>query len=383
MKSTEQNNIQSESKKKKIGRNFFNSFAMFFNHIAAIGLLISYFAPYVSPENFWFLAFFGLAYPVFVILNILFVIYWVGQLKRRMFYSLIILLGGWSYIWEYGQINFNNIPDKSKKTIKIMSYNVRLFDLYNWSNKVGTRNKMLELISDESPDIMCLQEFSTGDSTSTQFNNVDTLKKFNKAKNSYIEYTNTIRKKNHYGVAIFSAFPIIRNGKIIFDANSNNICIYSDIKINKDTVRVYNVHLQSIHLGYDDYKFMDDIMHNKKTEELEKSKNILKRIKRAFIKRSIQTELVAEHISKSPYPVIVCGDFNDPPASYTYHTISKDLEDAFVESGNGFGRTYAGKFPSFRIDYILHSKIFKAYDFRTIREELSDHFPVCCYLERQ
>lgn len=380
---TEENNIQSEPKKKKAGRNFFNGIAMFFNHIAAIGLLISYFAPYVSPENFWFLAFFGLAYPVFVVFNLLFVIYWGGQLKKRLFYSLIILVCGWSHIREYGQVNFNTAPDKSKKAIKIMSYNVRLFDLYNWSDKVGTRNKMLELISDESPDIMCLQEFSTGDSSSVQFNNLDTLKKIQKAKNSYIEYTSTVRKKNHYGVAIFSAFPIIANGKIIFDNNSNNVCIYSDIKINKDTVRIYNVHLQSIHLGYEDYKFVDDVMNNKETEELEKSKNILKRIKRAFIKRSIQTELVAEHIAKSPYPVIVCGDFNDPPASYTYHTISENLEDAFVESGNGFGRTYVGKFPSFRIDYILHSNIYKAYDFRTIREELSDHFPVCCYLERQ
>lgn len=382
MKSAEQNSAHTGEKKKKGKLNFFNSFAMFCNHIAAIGLLISYFAPHVSPENFWFLAFFGLAYPVFVILNILFVIYWGGQLKKRMFYSFIILLCGWLHILEYAQVSFNNTPAKSKKIIKVMSYNVRLFDLYNWSNKMGTRNKMLELINDENPDIMCLQEFSTSDS-SGQFNNLDTLKKIQKAINTHIEYTSTFRKKNHYGVAIFSSFPIVGNGKIIFNSNSNNICIFSDLIIHKDTVRVYNIHLQSIHLGYDDYKFVDDIMHNKETEELEKSKNILKRIKRAFIKRSIQTELVAEHISKSPYPVIVCGDFNDPPASYTYHTISKNLKDAFVESGNGFGRSYVGKFPSFRIDYILHGNQYKAYDFRTIREELSDHFPVCCYLEKQ
>ena len=381
MKQTEQNSTQDEAKKKKVKRNFFNRIAMFCNHIAAIGLLISYLSPLVSPENFWFLAFFGLAYPILVMVNLLFVIYWGAQFKKRLFYSLIIILCGWPHIREYAQISSGNAP-KSKKTIKIMSYNVRLFDLYDWSHTKGTRNKMLELINDERPDIMCLQEFSTKDS-SIQSNNLDTLLQFQKAKNTHIEYTSTLHKKNKYGVAIFCTYPIIANGKIVFDSKSNNICIYSDLIINEDTVRVYNVHFQSIHFGNDDYKFVDDIMNNKETEELEKSKNILKRIKLAFIKRSSQTELVAEHIAKSPYPVIVCGDFNDPPASYTYHTISKNLKDAFIESGNGFGRSYVGKFPSFRIDYILHSSHYKSYYFRTIREELSDHYPVCCYLEKQ
>lgn len=378
---TEQNNTEAEGKKKKVKRNFFNGIAMFCNHIAAIGLLISYLSPLVSPENFWVLAFFGLAYPILVMVNLLFVIYWGLQLKKHLFYSLIIILGGWGYLREYAQIN-SNITPTSKKTIKLMSYNVRLFDLYDWSHTKGTRNKMLELINNESPDIMCLQEFSTKDS-SAQFNNLDTLLQFQKAKNIHVEYTSTLNTKNKYGVAIFSVYPIVANGKIIFDIKSNNVCIYSDIKINEDTVRIYNVHFQSIHFGYDDYKFVDDIMNNKETEELKKSKNILKRIKLAFIKRSSQTELVAEHIAESPYPVIVCGDFNDPPASYTYHTISKNLKDAFIESGNGFGRSYVGKFPSFRIDYILHSAHYKAYNFTTIREELSDHFPVTCFLEKQ
>lgn len=368
------------TKKKKGKRHFFNSLAMLCNHIAAIGLLASYLAPHVSPENFWFIAFFGLGYPLILLINILFVIYWGIQLKKRFFYSLIIILAGWGQLRGYIQFNPGNIPENSKKLIKIMAYNVKSFDLYNWNDDKKTRGKMFSLIGDESPDIICMQEFYTHNKDSA-LNNLDTLLHLQKAKYTHIEYT-TLRKSGSWGAATFSAFPIIAKGEIKFD-NTNNTCIFSDIKINEDTIRVYNVHLQSIHFGYVDYKFVDDIINNKKTEELANSKNILKRLKRAYIKRSVQTELVAEHIEKSPYPVVVCGDFNDPPASYAYNTISKNLQDAFIESGSGFGRTYTGKFPSFRIDYILHGKEYKAYNFRTIREKLSDHFPLCCYLEKQ
>lgn len=353
---------------------------MFCNHIVAVSLLVSYFAPHVSPENFWFIALFGLAYPVLVLLNLLFVLYWGLQLKKRSFYSLLIVIAGWFQLSEYVQFHSDTVADKPKNRVKIMSYNVKSFDLYNWNNDTSTRSKMFNLIADESPDIICFQEFYTRDKDSA-LDNLNSLLSVQKATYTHLEYVASKRSAS-WGAATFSTFPIVNKGKIEFE-NTNNTCIYSDIAINGDTIRVYNVHLQSIHFGYVDYKFVDDIMNNKKTEELENSKNILKRLKRAFIKRSIQTDLVAEYIEKSPYPVIVCGDFNDPPASYAYHTISKNMTDAFIESGTGFGRTYIGKFPSFRIDYILHSNKYKAYDFRTIRQKLSDHFPLCCYLEKQ
>ncbi|MGB3948714.1 MAG: endonuclease/exonuclease/phosphatase family protein [Bacteroidia bacterium] len=376
-------NIQQpeNTKKKKRGkRHFFNKIAMFFNHIVAVGLLISYLSPHVSPENFWYVAFFGLAYPFLVLANLLFIVYWFIQFKRRALYSFIIIVVGYSQLTKYVQFNSNSFQYESKKHVKIMSYNVRSFDVYNWNDEKDTRGRIFNLLNDETPDILCIQDFYTRTSDSIH-NNLDTLLTIVDAKNYHVEYTKA-KRTGVWGNATFTKFPIVAKGQIVFD-NSNNTCIYTDMIIQGDTVRVYNVHLQSIHLSSVDYKFVDDILNNKNTEELENSKNIIRRLKRAFVKRSSQSDLVAEHIQHSPYSVIVCGDFNDPPASYSYNTIAQNLKDAFVESGVGFGKTYIGKFPSFRIDYILHSDKYKSYNFKTIRQKLSDHFPLTCYLVKE
>jgi endonuclease/exonuclease/phosphatase family metal-dependent hydrolase len=373
---------QEEAKIEKVRkgkRYYFNKIVMLLNHIAVVALLASYLAPYVSPENFWMLAFFGLAYPFILVLNIIFVFYWLLLYKRKVYYSLLAILIGIGQLTNNVQLSRKSTPDKSKKNIKVMSYNVKVFDLYNWTHNTETRSGIFDLIADESPDIMCFQEFFSRDSS--KFNNLDTLLKFQKAKYSQVEYTSHARLNQHFGIATFSSYPIITEGKIYFDKHSNNICIYSDLLVATDTIRVYNMHLQSIAFIKEDYKYIEAVQNNEETENLEPSKNILKRLKRAFVKRSKQADLIAEHIAACKYPVIVCGDFNDTPNSYCYKAISNNLSDAFVKSGNGFGRSYTGIFPSFRIDYILYSKQFKSYQFRTIREELSDHYPVCTYLE--
>ena len=354
---------------------------MLCNHFAVIALLISYLAPQVSPEKFWFISFLGLAYPILVIINLLFVVYWALQIKRRALYSFIVILAGFSILHTYLQFTFNHTPDGSKKIIKVMSYNVKVFDLYDWNKNVDTRNKMFELIKSEAPEIACFQEYFHRDSS--KFSNTDSLLKFPKFKYCHVQYTTTVAKEHHFGIATFSNYPIINEGRVEFGYSSNNVCIYSDIVYLKDTIRVYNMHLQSIAFSKDDYKYIEDLQKDVETEDVEHSKNILKRLKRAFVKRAHQADLIQASIASSPYPVIICGDFNDTPASYTRNTIAKNLTDSFVESGNGFGRSYIGVFPSFRIDYILHGKEFKAYNFRTIQEELSDHYPVVCYLEKQ
>jgi hypothetical protein len=166
-----------------------------------------------------------------------------------------------------------------------------------------------------------------------------------------------------------------------FASDANNFCIYADLLVSGDTIRVYNGHLQSIRLKPEDYDLA-----NGKTEQSEiddAGKRIARRLKSAFVKRQEQVDRIATSIQASPYPVVLCGDFNDPPVSYTYETFSDILEDSFVACGNGIGNTYIGAFPSFRIDYILHSPSLKAIAYKTLDEKLSDHHAVTATLEWQ
>lgn len=363
---------------------YFNRTLLLFNYSFIVCLFMAYLARYVSPDNFSYFSFFGLAYPVFFILNLLFVLYWIALFSYRFVYSLVAVLIGWPLIFSFVQVDFFQKNKTASNTdssfFKVMSYNVRLFDLYNWSHNKETRNKIFDFLLEESPSVMCLQEFYKEDSE--DFKTVDTIVQFHIAKNHHIEYTNSVQNKYHFGIATFTKYPIVAKGRVKFPEANSNICIYTDIKINEDTVRIYNMHLQSIHFGKSDYKYVDDLIQNKETEDIENSMNIMRRLKRAFSKRSIQADLIDEHMSNCRYPMIVCGDFNDTPSSYAYHTILKNKKDAFVESGNGFGRTYIGKFPSFRIDYIFYSPSFLSANFRTIRKELSDHYPVVCFLKK-
>ena len=231
-----------------------NRLLLWINYALIVCLLFSVASKYISPDSFWILAFFGLAFPIFLIINFGFIIYWFAQARVQGCFSLIAILIGAKTCLGFIQIDISN-KKISNTDIKVMSYNSMLFDLYNWSKNAQSRNLILTSLAEENPDILCLQEFYTSEQKG-DFNNIDTVSNLLSAKNYHVEYTVTLRKEDHWGIATFTKYPIIKKGKIEFNTRSNNICIYTDVLIKKDTVRIYNMHLQSISFSKADYNFI-------------------------------------------------------------------------------------------------------------------------------
>jgi len=359
-------------------KKFLHKFLLVINYLVIFLLLLSYLSVYISPESFWPLAFLGLAYPVLIILIFIFIVYWL--IRKKIKYLLISFLAvviGWTHLSNTIQISGRSMDAgaDSLPVIKTMSYNVRVFDLYNWAGNKESHNRIFDFIVDESADIICFQEFYFDEKG--EFSTIDTLVKIQKAKNYHIKYTEHAADRYHFGAATFSAFPVINRGDVHLE-ETNNICMFTDLDLGYDTIRIYNCHLESIRFQPANYEFLDSIKLKFEEKQINEARDIMRKMKNAYIKRAGQAELIAEHISNSPYPVIVCGDFNDTHMSYAYHRISKNLEDAFVESGSGTGNTYTGKFPSFRIDFILHGKDMKSYDYTTTKIRYSDHYPLTC-----
>jgi len=265
-----------------------------------------------------------------------------------------------------------------------MTFNVRVFDLYNWSGKHELRKKILDFLKAESPDIVCFQEYYTSEGTALNYRMTDSLAAIIPAAYSHVEYSTTLHNNlDHWGIATFSKYPIVRKQALHFQQRNRNIFLCTDILAGNDTLRIINTHLESIRFKPEDYKFIENIGNEKQEEELNSSLNILRKMKRAYSKRAKQVETLKEEITRSPYSVILCGDFNDTPGSYSYQILSDGLTDSFRESGKGFGKTYAGSFPSFRIDYILHDKKLKSFNYKTYRENLSDHYPISCMIYKE
>ena len=344
----------------------------------------------VNPQKIWQIAFLGLAYPYLLLANSAMILYWLILKKKEFLVSFIAIISGWNILTSVIQLNFN-FTRKARfsqtynrsfradnQTLKVLTYNVRAFNLYNWINFTEAKDSIFRFIISEDPDIICFQEYYSQELG--PFTSADLYRLLASTPYRHIHYTIGENRNARYGIATFSTYPIVGSGVIRFD-NTINVAIYTDINFKGDTLRIFNNHLQSIHLNKRNYAFIDSLRLRYTDQQLQDFLDISFRLKDAYIKRAEQAEIISGHIAGSPYQVIVCGDFNDTPVSFTYKKMKPGLSDSFVEAGSGLGNTYSGTFPSFRIDYILHSpEINSLYTYR-IRLKLSDHYPLVSYLK--
>ena len=358
------------------------------NCAVALGLLFAFFAQIVPPIWFSLSAFCGLGFIYLLALNALFVVLWLPIKYPLALLSIALILLNVGTIDKHFQMKEAEKPPKCINCIKVMSYNVKLFGLYDTEDKKlrqQKKNEILGFINEEQPDLVCFQEYFYTKSEKLNFNTTDTLRSILALKNKdyHFEYFTANRDEFYYGFATFSKNKIVGKG-IVEMPDSSVIATYIEFKQKNDTIRVYNCHLASVHFENEDYEIGKQLMINPINDPKwqKKTKILYEKLKLAFEIRNAQAKVLRKHLKDSPHCIIVCGDLNDSPASFAYNRVVGNLKDSFRESGKGMGRTYVGEtFPKFRIDYILHDKIYKSYGHTVCTNiSVSDHYPVYTWI---
>ncbi len=368
-------------------RKFFLGLLLIVNIVVSGALVASFLAQIIAPTTSTYIAFAGLFFPYLIGINLFFIIFWlIFKLKWALLPAICVLINI-NNIDKYYQFRGQATPKTCVNCVKVMSYNVHLFGLYDTEDKKKREEKLSDFfafIKDEQPDFLCFQEYFFDKTGKLKFPTTDSIKASLKIRNerNYYQYFPTNRGKEYYfGYAIFSKYRIIDKGQITSNDSANTTMgIYIDFKYKNDTLRLYNVHLASIRFDENDYETGRQLRNSDLNDPHlnVKAKRITEKISNAFNKRTVQAEALRQHIKMSPHPVIVCGDMNDTPISYTYNTVAKGLKDAFRESGESIGKTYAGSvFPNYRIDYILHDKRYNSFGYQTYPDfKESDHQPI-------
>jgi endonuclease/exonuclease/phosphatase family metal-dependent hydrolase len=292
------------------------------------------------------------------------------------------------------RLSSNFIASKDSGHLRVMSWNVAQFDILYNKQRPDIRNNMVELINSYQPDIACFQEMVAADTLVNlntpyyhKYSFFSVFEYAEKLSMPYFHFTYNFKEdflnRQHFGLMIFSKYPIINKQTASFypyDYNSN--FQYVDIAAGTDTLRVFNIHLQSLRFSQENLKYLEQPGIETK-QDIEKSKTIIGKMKSGFLKRKQQADRIKAAMEESPYPVLLCGDFNDVPNSYAYQKIGNGLQNAFVEKGIGLGRTFSGIAPTLRIDNIFIDKKYTVSQYTRVRKKLSDHFPIMADISRK
>ncbi|HIB76268.1 MAG TPA: hypothetical protein EYN28_07760 [Flavobacteriales bacterium] len=324
-------------------------------------------AEVISPEVVSIFAVFGLVFPI--VLLVFFVGIAMRMLRggiKELVWPVILLIwiqpnisstiGGWGTSPDFSQ---------SLQELSIATYNVRRMDEYEWLEGDKTRDEILEWLGDNRFDVMCFQEFPPA-----------MKNKVSKA----IGGAEVMMVGSGAGPATATSLTVLNVEKWVAPGETHPRGIITDVisAVGHDTIRIFNVHLQSVGFARNDYDAV------REGPDAEQSKKLWARLSTAYSKRASQAKAVRETVEKSPFPIVLLGDFNDTPVSFTLSKLcasgASELTDSYTSAGEGLGATYVGDIPWLRIDYILNSNNFKTKSFTTHQVKLSDHRPISATL---
>jgi len=351
---------------------WFSIIVLLLNFLLAAYSLVAFGAVHVSPARYWIAGFLTLSLPVVLLGHAVFILYWLLVSPLRGLLSAVVLLLGLPLLQRTLGVHSGSAPPPG--AFKVLSFNTRLFSAHDYFNK-GSKEKPRQAIAwlkASEADILCLQEFYSEDRI-TALNSIRQLKA-----QGYRAYLTPVFQRSRYwegfyGVAIFTKFPILNTGDLVFDRGSLNKGVFADVRIGQDTVRIVNIHLHSMSI-------QTDSLGDKKNYRglKEDSRYTFRKLKTGFVARARQIALVDRFVRESPHKVILCGDFNDIPYSYTYQRVRRHLRNAFEDAGRGFGFSLNDdKLFFLRIDNQFYDEGLKVHEFKTHREvDFSDHFPI-------
>lgn len=330
-------------------------FLVFVNSCVAVVTILSYLSGFVSPDTSGYIALLGLLFPYLLIINLFLICFWLLVDWKKSFISIITLLIGWSHLFSF--FGIGNMPSSQSegKAITITSFNIN----HGYLLDDKTRPHFESKVYTKDVDVFCFQEF-------------------NFRTNKYIqslseEYQRIGFKKN--SVSILTKLPVLNSGELGFTRGWKS-CVYADLKIDDQIVRVYNVHLYSNKLTSKTEEMIEEKNFNNE-ETVEDVKYIFGSYINSSKIRVKEIQILKNHIEKCPHPVILTGDFNDTPHSYIYSELKNaGLYDAFNKVGKGLGYTYGGSLPLLRIDFTFADDDFEMISHNIFRKKMSDHYPI-------
>lgn len=356
-----------KAKENKRRNTFFQGFGKLIVGICGIGVLLSAFlsaiCPYISPSSFVWTAFFGLAFWMIFFANIIILIILIFFKARRTLLipilTFLLLLPGLIKSYSFGE------KPEETASLKVMTYNVGVFRDYNEESRSvkDVKKTLTQLVKEQNPDVLCLQESGKW------------------IKNSAADFSQMIGYKYYSvnktsGNSYFSKYPL-EEVKTFDDEALRKFADIRKVKVNKeDSFYLVNCHFNSFCISTEEIGYINDTKNIVKDKETY-AKSVVSKLMKGFKSRTMITQTLIKELPDDDYPLIICGDFNDTPLSYTYNQMSKaGLKDAFITVSRGIGKTYCGSLPLLRIDYFWYNDHIHIADYNRIKQTTSDHYPL-------